>query len=142
MTKDTDDIFLAHSELERSIDRLRLMASAPDDVVPEERHRQALQVEVAALARELDDHFRFEERDGYMKGVAEKHPHLEKEVATLGAQHVELRRKLEKLLHPGMQPLDAFRLALLEFVDDLVRHEQNENALLQRYVMEELGTGD
>jgi hypothetical protein len=80
----------------------------------------------------LAEHFRFEEENGYLAGVLERAPHLERAIHHLREEHGELLRSLDAL---GAEARGAaardVRAGVLEWIRQARKHERSENVLVQ-----------
>jgi hypothetical protein len=101
-----------------------------------------------AIQEHLLQHFRFEERDGYMKHVLERAPHLHRKVGSLLAEHAEMAQDLVTLIGAAAPmsnntPLSgAFRHRVRQLLSKIRVHEAHETDLVQEAANEELGTED
>jgi hypothetical protein len=82
----------------------------------------------------IQEHFRFEEENGYMASVLEIHPHLERAAQHLCEEHGELLRSLDELrgeVRAAADLTDALRDKVFAWVAAVGRHELRENSLVQ-----------
>jgi len=123
------DLAAAHRELLGNLRQLEQAANAlPDDDDGE------LMIRLEATRARLDDHFRFEEANGYMQAVLDRAPQLERKVRHLRDEHRELRQSLSALTREaeGAQVASQrFRKGLKEWVGRLKDHEKRENLLVE-----------
>lgn len=123
------DLAAAHRELLGSLRQLEQAADAlPDDDEGE------LMARLEGTRARLDDHFRFEEANGYMQSVLDRAPQLERKVQHLRDEHGELRQSLAALTREaeGAQVASRrFRAGLKEWVGRLRDHEKRENLLVE-----------
>jgi hypothetical protein len=82
----------------------------------------------------LAEHFRFEEENGYLAQVLERHPHLERAVEHLKQEHRELLETLDGLRAEtdaaGLLS-DPLRDRVSEWIKRVRRHERSENVLVE-----------
>jgi hypothetical protein len=123
------DLAEAHRELLGNLRQLEQAADAlPDDEDGE------LMVRLEATRARLDDHFRFEEANGYMQAILDRVPQLERKVRQLRDEHGELRQSLTELTREAEGARVAskrFRKGLKEWVGRLRDHEKRENFLVE-----------
>jgi hypothetical protein len=107
----------------------------------------ALLVLLADLARELPEHFAFEERGGYLADAIAVAPRLTAKAAELYRDHAELARRSRDLLEQarsaaearaGWAEVEAGFAALATLLSD---HEEAENALVREAFTENAATG-
>jgi hemerythrin-like domain-containing protein len=123
------DLAEAHREL---LGNLRQLEQAAD-ALPDGDEGELLARLEATRAR-LDNHFRFEEANGYMQAVLDRAPQLERKVQHLRDEHGELRQSLDALTRRagGAQVApQRFREGLKEWVGRLRDHEKRENLLVE-----------
>ncbi len=87
-----------------------------------------------AARTHIAEHFRFEERNGYMDTVRQREPRLEQAIQELRADHGQLSRALDAIIdkvkaapHPG----HALKEEIARWLHDVRRHERRENDLVQ-----------
>jgi hypothetical protein len=128
-TSPAADLAEAHRELLGNLRQLEQAAEAlPDD------DEGVLLARLEATRARLDDHFRFEEANGYMQAVLDRAPQLERKVQQLRHEHGELRQSLTALTRDaeGAQVASRrFRKGLKEWVGRLRDHEKRENLLVE-----------
>lgn len=124
-----------HMELERLADRLRLMASAPEGVLPPHRLHWMIESEVGRLRAQILAHLDWEERYGYMQDVRCTHPEWAPEIEKLQRQHGELRQAVERVVDVAYEDVSAqeLRRAAIALVDNLEAHERDETGFLERW---------
>jgi CBS domain-containing protein len=139
-----EQMFAEHKRLALLIDRMRLIAQAPDDAASADRWRAVLARDLDKLSSMLAAHFQAEERNGYMSGVLERAPALAHQVEVLLRQHKEMREQFVQLNRAvqGGQGLEAVRDGLRRALAMLVHHEQQENELVQEAYQRDVGAGD
>jgi hemerythrin len=119
----------AHRALFENLRQLKQAAES----FPDEEERE-LQRYLEGTRRHLEDHFRFEEENGYMQAVLARAPHLERKVEHLRDEHSELRRSLAVLTREAEAARDSpesFRQRLREWVVHVRDHERRENLLVE-----------
>ncbi len=119
----------AHAALLADLSRLE-EAARPSRAEGPPDLRQHLQ----ATRAHILEHFRFEERNGYMDGVVERAPHLERVVCELAQEHRHLKESLDALLAeagPGKGRDEAYCAKILHWLERVRRHETRENELVQ-----------
>lgn len=87
-----------------------------------------------ATRKHLVEHFRFEERNGYMDAVRERAPHLEKAVRELAHEQRVLKGGLDALIEESAssgRDDEALGAKILDWVEHVRRHEARENDLVQ-----------
>lgn len=93
----------------------------------------------------LCEHFRLEEKNGYMDNLAEDQPRLQRLIEQLGDEHRELRQSLD-LIHADTIVASGFDNALRErireWIERVRRHETRENDLVQDAADFDVGTQD
>src|SRR5947209_5416383 len=111
----------AHVALEKDLQRLAEAAGPESSVsVTELTHR------LETTRAHLLQHFRFEERNGYMDAVRKREPRLEHTVRELAEEHRQLAESLERLL--GQTRLDgdaveAVRPGIRQWLAEVQAHE-------------------
>jgi iron-sulfur cluster repair protein YtfE (RIC family) len=112
--------------------------------------------ELLATLRDLRDHLREhfaqEEAGGFLEESVTRMPRLSKAVDAVLAEHPGLLAELDDLIEvveradidAGVPPQDWVRAdhALNEFIQHLLAHERNENAVVQEGYNEDLGLVD
>lgn len=124
-----------HHDLQRLVDRLRVLAAAPEGILLPHRLHYLLESEVGRLSGALRAHLSFEEQGGYMSVVQTDAPELSGDVEKLKTEHDALRSRLNELAQLGFGDgnMDAYRLSILELIDLISDHEAEENLLLDRF---------
>ncbi len=124
-----------HHDLQRMVDRLRVIAAAPEGILLPHRLHYLLESEVGALSGSLRAHLAIEERDGYMDILNQEAPELSNEIALRRKEHDVLRQHMTELAQMGYGDgnIDVYRLAILEMLDLITDHEAEESLLLDRY---------
>ncbi len=84
------------------------------------------------VQRHLIDHFRFEERNGYMSAVRKREPQLDQEVNRLLQEHRQLAQALNALIEQAGQSRGGVPAEQVQAWIAQVRfHESRENALIE-----------
>lgn len=93
-----------------------------------------LRAELIATQKQILDHFRYEEQNGYLDAVRQREPRLEHNIEALEEEHRQLADTLAHLrekvyattsLEPGL------RAEILDWIGALRHHEARENLLVQ-----------
>jgi hypothetical protein len=96
----------------------------------------------------LAEHFKEEERDGYLASALAVAPHFSAQVADLRSQHPQFLDRLDNLIprvrdsEPSSDYWRTARDELEQLLADLRRHEQSENAIVQTAFQVDVGTKD
>jgi hypothetical protein len=117
----------AHHALQEDLQDLEQAAALEE--VPA---RMAARLE--ALRQHLTEHFRFEEKDGYLDAVRQREPNRQRETDQLLEEHRLLAQSLDTLLGEarGAGPLrDTFGENVRAWVERVRQHEAHENRLVQ-----------
>jgi hypothetical protein len=104
--------------------------------------------ELAALARELDEHFRHEEAGGFFAEVLEAAPELQDRVESLRQQHRQLREMVRGLrgtcrwacVESGART--GWLAAFADFHRLFDQHESAEHSLLHESLLRDMGAAD
>jgi len=131
-----------HEELRLAVDRLRVAASAPDEVISRKRMQELLVQEVALLAEQLEGHFANEESGSFL-GL-EGHPELNDTLERLRREHQEFRERARELHEAVSRGEEAagLRERVAGLLDGLDRHERQEHQMLQEALLRDSGVGD
>lgn len=98
---------------------------------------EALQRQLQELKRQLEEHFQFEEADGYFDEVLAEAPHLKHEADRLRVQHGELLKAVAGLkadarrLDAQPNQLAAVRVLFEDISKTFLDHEAAEGRLLE-----------
>jgi hypothetical protein len=97
-----------------------------------------------SLGAHLKTHFAFEEFGGFMEEVVSASPNSYPQVAHLKEDHQTILAESEQLcrMTSGESPAPELRKKVLHLLEVLDRHEHAENDLVQRVLMDDLGTTD
>ncbi|MGE5194577.1 MAG: hypothetical protein ACM3U2_18960 [Deltaproteobacteria bacterium] len=99
--------------------------------------QQAVLRQLQQLGKQLDEHFRFEEADGYFDEVVAKAPHLQRQADHLRGQHAEMLGAVARLqASAGRLAAEPAQLAALrglfeEISKTFLEHEAAEGRLLE-----------
>lgn len=142
MNSNDIDVGIEHRNLRSRLDRLRLMASAPDGVIGDEHVRWILEKEMRALREAVVAHFGHEEADGgYMSQIIQERPRFQNEIDELKVDHASLRTELDELAGPAFEggEIADIRGDIIALLDRLEAHEHKENDLILRFVNVDTG---
>ena len=100
-----------------------------------------------SLDSHLKTHFAFEEFGGFMEEIVAVSPNASPQVERLKQDHQTIHAESEKLcrIARGGAPSSEtaqLRKKILHLLERLNRHEHSENELVQRVLMDDLGTTD
>jgi len=93
----------------------------------------------------ITEHFRFEEKNGYMAAVRKREPRLERTVQQLADEHRQLAQTLDGLIEQAgaARTLDeALREKVRAWVEKVRKHEASENDLVQDVFNLDVGAED
>jgi hypothetical protein len=122
-----DALLRSHRELLGQLRSLRAAScidSAPAD----------LSACLERVRASLEEHFRFEEDNGYLASVLQRRPYLETTVRRLADEHVEILRALDLLREQARQAEAVtcqMRDVIAQWLRRVRRHEQREDALVE-----------
>lgn len=136
----TESLTDAHRALFRDLGDLEvLVRSGAKDSLTELRARLGM------TYTHLCEHFRLEEKNGYMDHLADDQPRLNRVIEQLVEEHRELRQALD-LIHAdaivATQVDEALRQRICDWITRVRRHERNENDLVQDAADFDVGTQD
>ena len=135
-----------HQKLTRRIAELRKWWSELDALGARKFGEMAFRVQ--DLRDLLAEPFEGEERDGYLASVLAVAPHLSVQAADLCRQHPQFLDRLDNVIarvrdsEPSSNYWRTARDELEQFLADLHRHEQSENAIVQNTFHHDVGTKD
>jgi hypothetical protein len=131
---------MKYPEIERQHRQLRGVMKRIRGLLGERAgQRVDLAAETRSLANELRAHFEAEESGGYLDVVLEKRPGWSRRVDGLREQHREILQELADLARrPAAQIAEQLGPAL----DRVQAHDTEECDLVQRAVIEDIGSGD
>jgi hypothetical protein len=133
--KYSNQLLRAHADLHSALEGLREALSSPA-----EARRKLL-----ALRGHVLDHFRLEEKGGYMAPVLRLQPQQERVVLRLLAEHCHLAESLDDLIRDAAAATtieDEFRKRVAAWVEVLRRHEADENVLVEDAFNQDVGQED
>jgi hypothetical protein len=100
---------------------------------------------LAAVRALLNEHFRFEERDGYLDAVRKREPRLEHSARELLDEHRDLELALGALIAEattGTSVADTFRTKIQQWIKKVRSHESKENLLVEDAFKLDIGFED
>jgi len=106
---------------------------------------RALGACLTSLRSNLDEHFRFEERNGYMDAVLARAPQMARQVEGLREEHAEMRQSLIALAAQARKARsvdDELRQKVRDWVAKVRNHERRENLLVEDTFNRDLGAKD
>ena len=131
----SDQLLQAHAALHTSLDGIEEALHSPADT---RRHLLTLRARVL-------DHFRQEEQGGYMGPVLELQPQQERIVRALLGEHRRLTEALDALVQEATATTvmgNGFRQRVRAWVEELRRHEADENVLVEDAFNRDVGQKD
>jgi hypothetical protein len=102
----------------------------------------ALRARLEAVRIHLVEHFRLEERGGYMAEVVEPRPHLAREAEELHDQHRHLLQSLDELIREAGGPAPELADKVAAWLAELQGHESRENRLIQTAFNQDIAAED
>jgi hypothetical protein len=105
----------------------------------------ALRAHLEAVRIHLVEHFRLEERNGYMAEVVEARPNLAREAEELHDQHRHLLQSLDALIGDagtGTAPAPELAERTRAWIAELQGHESRENLLIQTAFNQDIAAED
>lgn len=133
-------LYQAHTDLLRDLMELEQSVQRGS-----EQGQRELSSRLATVQTHLADHFRFEERDGYMAPLLKEEPRIGPVVQELLAEHRRLTQALGALVEEvsAAQALrDDVRERVRAWVKQVRQHESRENNLVQEVYYSSGATGD
>ncbi len=103
---------------------------------------------LAALRRELKEHFALEERAGFLVAATEAAPRLSRRASRLSREHADMNAAVARILEDllSSQELPERWAALVEsfarFSETLLAHERAEEEMVREAFMDDLGAGN
>ena len=128
----------AHAALLADLEELEAATSFPSTAMPA-RFAQHLR----RVRRHLMEHFRFEERDGYMTAVRKREPQRDRDINHLLQEHRQLAHALDTLIEqasPGREGVPADQVRA--WIGQVRLHETHENALVEEVFNRDLIAAD
>jgi iron-sulfur cluster repair protein YtfE (RIC family) len=119
----------AHARLLEDLRRLQEAVRAPFSDGPAELHSR-----LERMRTHLIEHFRLEEHGGYLDGVRQREPQVDRTIAKLRGEHRELTQALDDLLGEvkACELLEeALRAKVRDWIMHVRCHESRENSLIQ-----------
>jgi hemerythrin-like domain-containing protein len=104
-----------------------------------------LRARLSAIRTHIIEHFRIEEKNGYMDTVRKREPRLERTIQQLAEEHCQLAQSLDALIDEARAStsLDAsFREQVRGWVERVRQHEMRENDLIQDAFNLDIGAED
>jgi len=120
----------AHTDLLIDLQELEKATTSTSSTSPAE-----LGSRFGKLRTHVTDHFRFEEKGGYMAPVLKEEPRFGAEVKELLAEHREMTQALDAIIADvgsGAAGPDASRPKIQAWVGKVRQHETRENDLVQK----------
>src|SRR5262249_5763440 len=130
----------AHAALRKDLRDLEGEALGPSGAEPAKMHPR-----LTRTRAHLAEHFKLEEKDGYMGAVLASAPHRARVVEHLRGEHQRLMAALDALLDQAAAahgPDEALRAKVLAWVETVRDHESREDALVQDTFNVELSADD
>jgi hypothetical protein len=128
----------AHAVLLEDLEKAERAAYSPST-----RKSARFAAHLRRVQRHLRDHFRFEERDGYMSAVRKREPQLDREVHRLLQEHRQLAQALNALIErAGHGPEGVPAEQVRAWVEQVRLHESRENALVEEVFNRDLIAAD
>ena len=133
----TKSLALTHAALLKEIRKLEESIRSPKE------DPAAITTLLKEIKQHISEHFKFEEQDGYMYQVRKRYPNKEGMILKLFKEHRYLQQSLDGLIAEAERPLDDdFREIVRTWIEQIRRHESEENALVQEAVNTEIGDQD
>lgn len=132
-----DALLQAHKVLMKDVQGLEKLL---DDGPAADLHKT-----LTALRTHTLQHFRFEEKDGYLDAVSERMPHKDKAVAELLEEHRVMADELDGLVEAARsaRTVDAALVDRLRaWIRSLRNHETKENLLVEDAFNRDVGNKD
>ena len=126
----------AHAQLRQVLGEVEAALSGPSD---------RLATELERLLSIVDEHFDLEEKDGYMAPILEQSPQLEHQVKALLDEHRELDHRLRSLIEEARSATEVTPTladGVRGWLKKIRSHEARENALVQDFYTQDIGTKD
>ena len=132
MTTPDPELELPNDDLMLDLDRLHVLVTSPERVLPESRFRRLLERELRTLCATLEEHFKAGE-EGYLVAVRERAPDLGEDASRLRAQHTEIRSRLLTLASDCRKAaIDTLRDDTAAVLDLIGEHERGEVELVEK----------
>ncbi len=104
-----------------------------------------MRARLEATHRHVTEHFRHEEKNGYMDEVRQGEPRLDRAIQQLAEEHCLLTQSLEALLGIARTATsldDTLREEIRRWIEHVRQHEFRENDLIQDAFDLDIGTKD
>jgi hemerythrin-like domain-containing protein len=132
-----NSLALAHAALLKDIRKLE------ESISSSEKDPAAVCTLLKEIKEHVSEHFKFEEKGGYMDQVRKHHPNKEGVIQKLYMEHGHLRQSLDGLVEEAKKPLDdGFREIVRAWIERIRQHETQENTLIQETLNLEIGDQD
>jgi iron-sulfur cluster repair protein YtfE (RIC family) len=141
-----------HRELRLKVKTLREYICEPRPAVGEKgAHSWAanLASQLVNLHDELVRHFRFEDESGMVQDVDMNHPEASRHVRDLVDEHPKMLEELRRLMTEALDYSEGhphedcpLRRGVCRLLDQLERHEREENDLILKLETRDIGTKD
>lgn len=137
-----------HQMIEAAAKELKALVERP--VSPNEEQStwtSSVRDSLLSLGSHLKTHFAFEEFGGFMEEVVSASPNASPQVERLKQDHQAILAESERLCRgarggSSYSETTQLRRKILHLLELLNRHEHAENELVQRVLMDDLGTTD
>ncbi len=117
----------AHAVLLKDLEQVEQAMHSPTT-----RTSARFAAQLRRVQRHLREHFRFEERDGYLSAVRKREPQLDREINRLLQEHRQLAQALNALIEQAdHSPEGAPAEQVRAWVAQVRLHESRENALVE-----------
>jgi Hemerythrin HHE cation binding domain len=129
----------AHTELLKDLGALEAAVTTPALDPP------ALVKRLEATSKCITEHFRLEEKNGYMENIRSRAPHLGHTIDKLKEEHALLLSSMNELLGSARHVMgldNALRATIRELVERVLSHETRENLLVEDAYNRETGDKD
>ncbi len=130
----------AHRELLENLRQLDEEAA-----LVQAKRQASLVLRLEKTRADVTEHFRLEEKGGYMEAVRKHEPRLVPTIDKLAQEHRELAQALDSLCVQARAANavdDVFREALRRWVARLHGHEQRENEVMQAVYNQDVAAED
>jgi hemerythrin-like domain-containing protein len=130
----------AHQALREDLRKLRDVLDSEDG-----KRTAGLPARLEKMRTHVVEHFRLEEKNGYMETVRKGEPRLAPVIEQLAQEHQELAQTLDSLCARAKSARStdaAFRADLQRWIGRLHRHEERENEVVQAVYNQDVGAED
>jgi hypothetical protein len=135
----TEKLIQAHAALSDDLRKLKELLRSPCVAIADVRKR------LAKTRTHVEDHFDFEERNGYLDSVRKREVRLAHSIDRLAHEHASLLDTLDALVAAteAASSLDGgLRDEILKWIGELRQHEVRENELVQDAFNFDIGAED